>query len=272
MNFHTDEWIMRKINAHYVEAVELVGESRVVGVFYQGSGNYGLDYAGSDVDTKCIVLPTLNELANGDQPTSITHIRENDEHIDLKDVRIMFQVFMKHNINFIEILFTKYFKVNPMYEAEVQLLLSNADLIADCAKTSVIKSLYGVASEKYHALEHPYPSRMDWISKFGYDPKQLHHLIRLMEFISRYANGQTFGECLKADNPEYHVDVKLGKYNLEEARDFANKAMNKIADIRSNYNTPDDEFEVAQVKELLDEIKCRLIKKGIMFNIIEGMN
>ena len=102
MNFHSDEWILDKVEKHYEEAVELLGEGRVVGVFYQGSGNYGLDYAGSDVDTKCLVIPTLDELARGDQPTSITHVRENDEHIDLKDVRILFQVFLKHNINFIE--------------------------------------------------------------------------------------------------------------------------------------------------------------------------
>lgn len=272
MNFHSDEWILDKVEKHYEEAVELLGEGRVVGVFYQGSGNYGLDYAGSDVDTKCLVIPTLDELARGDQPTSITHIRENDEHIDLKDVRIMFQVFLKHNINFIEILFTKYYKINPMYEVEVKKLMENKDLIADCARSSIVKSIFGVASEKFHALEHPYPSRMDWISQFGYDPKQLHHLIRLREFMFRYTGDESFGECLTANKPEFHIDVKLGKYNLEEARKYAKESMDTITNYRSGYLVKDNEEACNRVKDLLDDIKCKLIKKGIMFNIIEGTN
>jgi hypothetical protein len=56
-------------------------------------------------------------------------------------------------------------------------------IISEYRKGSIMRSIFGVASEKFHALEHPYPSRMDWINKFGYDPKQLHHLIRLNEFI-----------------------------------------------------------------------------------------
>ena len=61
-NFHSDEWIMEQLNRHYQEALTLFPEDRIVGVFLQGSQNYGLDYEGSDIDTKCIVLPTLEDL------------------------------------------------------------------------------------------------------------------------------------------------------------------------------------------------------------------
>ena len=40
-NFHSDDWIMNKIKEHYTEALEMFPESRIVGIFCQGSQNYG---------------------------------------------------------------------------------------------------------------------------------------------------------------------------------------------------------------------------------------
>ena len=98
MNFHSDEWIMEQLNRHYQEALTLFPEDRIVGVFLQGSQNYGLDYEGSDIDTKCIVLPTLEDLIFNRKPVSTTHVLPNEEHLDLKDVRLYFQTFRKQNI------------------------------------------------------------------------------------------------------------------------------------------------------------------------------
>ena len=52
MNYHSDQWIMDMVQEHYNEALESFPKDRIVGIFYQGSGNYDLDYEGSDVDTK----------------------------------------------------------------------------------------------------------------------------------------------------------------------------------------------------------------------------
>ena len=111
MNFHSDEWIMERVREHYNDALEQYPEYRIVGVFYQGSGNYGLDYEGSDVDTKCVLVPSLKELSESNM-ISTTYVRENDEHIDFKDVRIMFETFTKQNLNFLEILYSKYCIIN----------------------------------------------------------------------------------------------------------------------------------------------------------------
>lgn len=43
--------------------------------------------------------------------------------------------------------------------------------------------------EKYSALRHPYPSIVHKIERFGYDPKQLHHIIRLHTIMERYIHG-----------------------------------------------------------------------------------
>ena len=85
----------------------------MVGVFLQGSQNYNLQYEDSDIDTKAIILPKFNDFVLNNKPVSTTLILESNEHIDLKDIRLMFECFKKQNINFIEILFTEYYILNP---------------------------------------------------------------------------------------------------------------------------------------------------------------
>lgn len=94
MNYHSDQWIMDRVQEHYNEALESFPKDRIVGIFYQGSGNYGLDYEGSDVDTKLIVTPTFKDIAMNKNPVSKTHIRAND------DIRLYIQTFKKQNLNF----------------------------------------------------------------------------------------------------------------------------------------------------------------------------
>ena len=91
----------------------------ILGIFLQGSQNYGLDYEGSDVDTKLIVVPTLKDIAMNNKPISTTYVRPSDSaHTDLKDVRLYMETFKKANINFVEILFTDYKYVNEYYLPE----------------------------------------------------------------------------------------------------------------------------------------------------------
>lgn len=120
--------VQQRIQEHYNIAVD--EEYEVVGVFLQGSQNYGLAYEDSDVDSKAILLPRFNDFVLNKQPVSTTLILDNDEHIDLKDVRLMFDCFKKQNINFVEILFTKYKVLNPKYETLLQPLFDNGELIA----------------------------------------------------------------------------------------------------------------------------------------------
>lgn len=84
MNYHSNEWIMKRIEEHYQEALTFFPENRVVGIFCQGSQNYGLDYEDSDIDTKLIVVPSIDDIIFNKPPISTTHVRDNNEHIDFK--------------------------------------------------------------------------------------------------------------------------------------------------------------------------------------------
>ena len=129
-NYHSDKYIMSKINDHYQESLKYFPESQIVGIFCQGSPNYGLDTEESDVDTKLIVLPKFEDIVFNKQPVSTTHIRENDEHIDFKDLKLYIQTFRKQNINFLEILFTDFKILNNEYEKFWNVLVENREAIA----------------------------------------------------------------------------------------------------------------------------------------------
>lgn len=269
MNFHSDEWIMEQLQAHYNEALEYFPEDRIVCLILQGSQNYGLDYEDSDIDTKLIVTPTFEDIAMNRKAISTTHIRENDEHIDFKDIRLYIQTFRKQNLNFLKILYSPYCIVNPMYKSEWDRLVTARETITRYAPAQAIKSMKGIAKEKYFAMEHHYPSRMEWINKFGYDPKQLHHLLRVEEYIERYIGGESYKNCLQPRNPEYLKDVKRGCHNLEDARKLADKADKHIDELCNEFLKTCTTTTDASVDLLLDDVQYNITKIAIKKEIGE---
>ena len=195
--------IMARVKGHYDEALNYFPKEQIVGVFLQGSQNYKLDIEGSDVDTKLILVPSFKDIALNKKPVSTTHVRANDEHTDWKDIRLYMETFRKQNLNFLEILFTDYYIINPLYEEQWNRLIEAREEIAHMNPYRAVKSMKGVAMEKWHAMEHPYPSKVDVLAKYGYDPKQLHHLFRVEEYLTRYINGETYKDCLIPKETEY---------------------------------------------------------------------
>ena len=264
MNYHTDEWIMEKVKEHYNEALQYFPENQIVGIFLQGSQNYGLDTPNSDIDTKLVVLPSLEDIALNKKAVSTTHIRENDEHIDFKDLRLMLQTFKKQNLNFLEILFTKYKIVNPTYEYEWNILVNNAELISRYHPLTAVKSMKGIAMEKYHAMEHRYPSKIEVIDKYGYDPKQLHHLVRVVEWMERYINDEAYIDCLYPKKADFIKDLKSNPLNLQDARKMADNYLQILDKIYANASEKYANIEPREdVNNLLETVQYSIIKQSI---------
>lgn len=229
-----DEKIFERLRADYEKVSE---KYTVLGVFLQGSQNYGLDYEGSDIDTKAIIVPTFEDIVLNRKPVSTTWILESTEHIDVKDIRLMHECFRKQNINFIEILFTKYRVLNPQFADLYQPLFDNAELIAHYNEIAAVKCILGQMMEKRKALCHPYPTILDRIEKYGYDPKQLHHIMRNHDFLLKYVNGYTYRECLDPALREWLIDIKRlpPLYSLEEAIKLADETMLVAKEIEQKY-------------------------------------
>lgn len=257
----------KRVQEHYHEALEYFPEDRIVCLALQGSQNYQLDTEFSDVDTKLIVVPTFEEIAMNKQPSSTTHVRENDEHIDFKDIRLYINTFRKQNINFLEILFTQYKIINPLYASEWNRLVEAREDIAHYNPYRAVKALKGMAMEKYHALKHPYPSKLEVLAEYGYDPKQLHHLLRLEEFLDRYISGESYTNCLIPTNIDFLKAVKLGLYNLEDAEKQADRAINNITAVADRFTDKIENIGDPKVDMLLDDVQVNIMKIAIRNDI-----
>lgn len=269
MNFHSDEWIMDRLYEHLEEAKQYFPADRIVGIFIQGSQNYGLDVESSDIDTKLIVTPSFEDIVLNKKAVSTTHIRANDEHTDWKDVRLYMETFRKQNLNFLEILFTPYKMVNPLYEKSWNKLVEANEDIARMNPYRAVKSMKGIALEKYHAMEHRYPSKIETIDKYGYDPKQLHHLVRVEEYLGRYIAGESYLDCLQPKNANYLIKVKNGEYDLETARIHANTAKANVERIADAFCADKEDKENPDMRALLEQVQYEIIKTSILKEIAE---
>lgn len=266
---HCARCVMGRVIDHYNEALKDFKENEIVGIFLQGSQNYRLDIPGSDVDTKLIVVPSFKDIALNKKPVSTTHVRANDEHTDWKDVRLYMETFRKQNLNFLEILFTPYYYINPLYEEQWNHLLEHREEIAHMNPYRAVKSMKGIAMEKWHALEHPYPSKLDILDKWGYDPKQLHHLFRIEEYIERYINGESYADCLISKIPEYLIKVKQGSYTLGDARWMGKCSLDRTIAMADEFCKDLKDEENVEMRELLEDISYNIMKIAVQEELKE---
>ena len=258
--------IMARLREHYDESLKYFKEEQIVGCFLQGSQNYGLDYEGSDIDTKLIVVPDFKDICLNKKPISTTHVRANDEHTDWKDVRLYMETFRKQNLNFLEILFTDFYIVNPMYAEQWQRLVTKREEIARMNVHRAVKSMKGIALEKFHAMEHRYPTKVDIIDKFGYDGKQVSHLIRVDDYLERYINGESYLSCLHPTESkrERIMEYKLlDRIDLETARVEAKEYLDHAVAIADAFCEGKKDEENTAMRELLEDVSYNIMRIAV---------
>lgn len=265
-----EEKIMKRVQEHY-DYLKQKGYE-IVFLALQGSQNYELDIYDedymSDVDTKAVVLPSFEDFVYNRQPVSKIKVLENDEHIDVKDVRVMFENYKKQNINYVETLFSKFKIVNPKYKDLVQPLFDNAEEIAHINMNQSLRCMAGMSKEKLKALKHPYPTIADKIKKYGYDPKQLHHICRMNDFIKKYVSGIPYKDCLIPDDKEYLIDIKKGIFPLEEAEELAFRLDNDTYAVKEENILEKDIINQKGI-DLLNEVKFNLLKRKFKENLLK---
>ena len=256
--------VMQRVQEHLDEALTHFHKDQVVGIFLQGSQNYKLDTPHSDVDTKLIVVPSFKDIAMNRKPISTTQVRANEEHTDWKDIRLYVQTFRKQNLNFLEILFTNYAIVNPIYEKQWNRLVESREAITHFNPYRSVQSMKGIALEKYHAMEHEYPSKIEILKKYGYDPKQLHHLVRVSDYLDRYIAGESYESCLNPGPMKQElIEIKEGKYSLAEARVIADKTKAHVEEMAEYAYSIYPNEEDPQVNALLDDVQYEIMKIAV---------
>lgn len=256
-----EEKIMKRVQEHYNYLKQKNYE--IVFIALQGSQNYELDVYDeeymSDVDTKAVILPSFEDFVYNKEPKSKTLVLDNNEHIDVKDIRVMFETYKKQNVNYIETVFTKFKIINPKYKDLVQPLFDNAEEIAHINTNQALRCMAGMSMEKLKALEHPYPTIVDKINKYGYDPKQLHHIFRMNDFIKKYASGRNYKDCLIPDDKSKLIEIKKGCFSLSEARIWAERIDADTKFIKDTALKEQDEINQKGI-DVLNKVKYDILK------------
>lgn len=264
-----------EVKNHYEDKPDDIRPTPWVTMLY-GSQNYGLDAATSDVDTKTMLLPTLKMVALSDKRIS-TELTMKDGSLDnCKDLREMFGNYLKGNINFVETLFTRYFTVDEDYAHEFWELREHRHLIANARPQKLMHMACGMARQKYAAFEKAFEGKKEVLAQYGYDPKQLHHLVRLYHFMKTYSETLDFEQallcCHRQRDHVLHKMVmayKMSPYRYEIAFAEKEKYMAMCEELcdKAVLLPEDNGFEEA--KGYLDGLAMRLITRHIRKEVTE---
>lgn len=251
-----------QIREHYEESLKYFSNDHIVGVFCAGSQNYGLDYEDSDMDSKLIVTPSLLDISINKKPTSSTHVKENGEHIDFKDIRLYFEIFHKQNLNFIEILFTPYKVINPLYEKEWNKLIENREYVAYMNPYRAVKAMMGIASNRYHMAYSPNSSKLDLINKYGYDGKSISHIIRINDYLKKYINYMPYEECLRpeGETKDLIMSYKKNIVSREKADYDAKYYLDNVLQMGRDFCSETKDKENAVTYKFLQDICYNIMK------------
>jgi predicted nucleotidyltransferase len=255
----------KHLNNCVMKLKEMFGE-RLIYVAAYGSQNYGLSYEGSDYDFKAIIVPSFDDIVFGRKILSTT-IELEDGLCCIKDIRAMCSCWRKQNVNFIELLFTEYYYVNPIYTEEIRALRNNAEYIAHLDEAKALSCMVGMAKEKYAALFKPYPSQKEVVEKYGYAAKQLHHIHRLRALMSDYIEGKAYKDCLVSKREKASlVALKLYKpvLDLVQVKTDADVVIRLMEKMREDYVAAAVDEEAGLI---LDRAQRNIIRKALIFEL-----
>ena len=246
----------------------------VVGIFLYGSQNYNLDYEGSDIDLKAIVVPTINDIVFNNKPIS-TSIEIPEGLCDIKDIRLMVQSWRKQNINFMELLFTEYFYINPQYYDFLKPVLDARETIVRYNEKRAVDCLRGFVYEKYFRLFKDTPSQHEEIQKYGYAAKQLVHMERLASILELYMKRRPYEECLQVSSVERERWINLKTYSPEPlsvgmVKERAAKILEAVEDNMRNAENYYG-FTPSPQNEEVDKILNTFIEKSLKYTFKEEL-
>lgn len=254
-----------RLGKHLNESYDYFKQKQIVGIFLQGSQNYNLDLPESDVDTKLLVIPEFKDLALNKKAISTTHIRENEEHTDWKDIRLAMNTFRKQNLNFSEILFTDYFWVSPLYAEQWNRLVEKREEIVRMNPVRAVKSMYGLALTKYKNIERFHPTHAAIFEHYKYNPKEVSHLVRIRDYLDRYIAGEDYKSCMtpKGEMFDLIMDLKVGKYSLEDVRKIADENITHIEKIAFEFEKNNSPEENQEMVELLEDVLYNIMEISV---------
>ena len=211
----------------------------VIYIGLYGSQNYNLDDEKSDIHARAIVMPSLHDIVFRRVISKTIECEKGN--IDVKDLLTFYDVIKKGNFSYIESIQTKY-SIGDKY---IKNLFSKVKL----NKKSVLGAMY----EKRKALTHEYPSKKEEFEKWGYDPKQHHHILRLYDLLNyNLLYGTDKSYLTYADNDKRRIELLNFKRNtnnvaktiIEEESDLIIERARELIDYNYVYEVVSLDYEI----------------------------
>lgn len=226
---------------------------KVIYIGLYGSQNYNLSDEQSDIDVKAIILPTLQDIIF--RKVTSTTIECENGNIDVKDLITFCDVIKKGNFSYVESIDTEYSIGDKYIKGLFKQFRPN------------LKSILGAMYEKRKALTHEYPSKHSEFEKWGFDPKQHHHILRLYDLLEYNLKNNDRRSYLTykndSDRRKKLIDYKRNNNNIalsivtKDSDDFINRAR-ELVDYNYSYEYKNIDTEINQYIE--KNIKLELLK------------
>lgn len=233
-----------------------------------GSINYGLDTSKSDVDTKAIYVPSLEDITTQfvmSKSYNITHHARFAEKCDVKDVReYLLNMLLKGNINFMETLYSDYIWVNPKYTEEWVDIIRMRDDIAYGAPVRSVECMMGMASRYAKMIKDGKP--------IG---KPLYHMCRMQYALKHYTQEDNYSKVIRPDEhtAKYLKAIKdMVVLNAGDALRCQQLAAQKMIQMERDYEQHYKPWAVEKNKTIgndpawiqeLTRITMSIVEKGI---------
>ena len=174
--------IAEVLYSYYQRLIVEYPEEALVGVWLFGSQNYGMDGPDSDIDAKAIYVPSIEQMVNLKEPVSRI-IETPTGNIEVKDVRSMWKMWKKQNINFLEILYTDFYLTNAGYTDKWEEVLRIADRISQYNPVYTFNSIRGqtLNTLKYQEITG----------------KKVANAARFIDFLRKYSQEIDYRTCIK---------------------------------------------------------------------------
>lgn len=252
----------------------------VIFIALYGAQNYNLKRSKSDYDYKAVVVPSLRDIVFNSKPVSLVEEMPFNGQVDVKDVRLIVDQWKKGASNFVELLYSDWFWVNPDYSPMFWFIL-NRDAIAHANEESALKAIVGQIKEKFNALDHPYPVQVEEVEKYGYASKQLSHEMRLLAMLSRFKQ-EDYAYIL---NPFKGSDLNMQKYwgeilgvkdrqinySAAQAKNLGKRIVEEADAWLAKYREEGLNFDQS-VLDSMDEQKFLIIKRALSDEIWRNEN
>ena len=211
----------------------------VIYIGLYGSQNYNVDDEQSDIDCKAIILPSLHDIIF--RKVTSTTIELETGAIDVKDIITFYNVIRKGNFSYIEAIDTTY-SIGDKYIKELFRQIRPS-----------LKSMLGAMYEKRKALTHEYPSKEFEFQKWGFDPKQYHHIIRLFDILS-YINvtGKQISYLeYQGSARKFMIDEKRNKNNY--TKEQVEQSSDHIIGLAKSFIPKDYKYEPTDLSKDVSE-------------------